>query len=230
MPERSSSPHSNSPKENSPGFKSTLINLGWLVAWLLIMTFTLARMPQRPEEVPYSEFFTQVESDQVDKVNISERQIQYTLKTPTGQETLDPEATSQTSVTTPLSDDPDLSRILRRHGVEITATAADEKHWLVGLWSLAFPLLLLWMLWGSFANRMQGGPAALNVGKSKARIYAQGSTHVTFCPETVENRDCRGQHIKTIVIRASTINSTAILAKSRTSKVKGHQFTRRAAV
>lgn len=180
MPEQSSSPRSNPPQENSPGFKSSLINLGWLVVWLLIMTFTVTRMPQRPEEVPYSEFLTQVESGQVVKVNISEHQIQYTLKTPADQETIDTEATSITSVTTPLPDDPDLSRILRRHGVEITATAVNERNWFVGLWSLAFPLLLLWMLWGSLANRMQGGPAALNVGKSKARIYAQGSTHITF--------------------------------------------------
>ncbi|MEM9486000.1 MAG: ATP-dependent metallopeptidase FtsH/Yme1/Tma family protein, partial [Cyanobacteria bacterium P01_F01_bin.116] len=180
MPERSSSPRSNSPQENSPRFKSTLINLGWLAVWLLIMMFTVTRMPQRPEEVPYSEFLTQVESDQVAKVNISEHQIQYTLRTPADQETVDPETAPQVSVTTPLPDDPDLSRILRRHGVEITATATHGRNWLVGLWSLIFPLLLLWMLWGVFANRMQEGPAALNVGKSKARIYAQGSTHVTF--------------------------------------------------
>ncbi|MBE9070200.1 ATP-dependent metallopeptidase FtsH/Yme1/Tma family protein, partial [Leptolyngbya cf. ectocarpi LEGE 11479] len=180
MPERSSSPRSNPTKENSPGFKSTLINLGWVVVWLLIMMFTVTRMPQRPEEVPYSEFLTQVESGQVVKVNISEHQIQYTLKTPADQETVDTEAAAITSVTTPLPDDPDLARILRRHGVEITATAANERNWLVGLWSLIFPLLLLWMLWGVFANRMQEGPAALNVGKSKARIYAQGSTQVTF--------------------------------------------------
>lgn len=150
------------------------------MVWLLIMMFTVTRMPQRSEEVAYSEFLNQVESGQVAKVNISEHQIQYTLKTSADQEPADPEAAPKTSVTTPLPDDPDLSRILRRHGVEITATAANERNWLVGLWSLAFPLLLLWILWGVFANRMQEGPAALNVGKSKARIYAQGSTHVTF--------------------------------------------------
>ncbi len=180
MPERSPSSRSNPPQESSPGFKSTLVNLGWLAVWLLIMIFTVTRMPQRPEEVPYSEFITQVESGQVATVNISEHQIQYTLKTSGNQETVDPEVAPNTSVTTPLPDDPDLSRILRRHGVEITATAANERGWLVGLWSLAFPLLLLWILWGSFANRIQEGPAALNVGKSKARIYAQGSTQVTF--------------------------------------------------
>ena len=180
MPERSSSPRSNPPQENSPGFKLTFINFGWLVVWLLIMMFTVSRMPQRSEEVPYSKFLTQVESGQVIKVDISEHQIQYTLKTPTDQETVDTEAAAITSVTTPLPNDPDLSRILRRHGVEITATATNEQNWLVGLWSLIFPLLLLWMLWGVFANRMQEGPAALNVGKSKARIYAQGSTQVTF--------------------------------------------------
>ena len=174
------SPHSNPPKDSPGGVRPTLINLGWLLIWLLIMMFTITRMPQRPKEVPYSEFLTQVESGQVAAVQVSEHQIEYTLKPSADQDIADDKAEPEISITRPLPADPDLSRILRDNDVEITALPASEGNWLGILWSLMLPLLIIWMLWGAFANRMQEGPAALNVGKSKARIYSQSGNSVTF--------------------------------------------------
>ncbi|MEM1253873.1 MAG: ATP-dependent zinc metalloprotease FtsH [Cyanobacteria bacterium P01_H01_bin.21] len=172
------SPRPTPPDKNPNGLKPTLINIGWLVVWFLVMTFALTRMPQRPEQVPYSEFLTQVESGQVAAVRVSERRIEYTLK-PTDDAVLEGEtAEPNISVTTPLPADPDLSRLLRHHDVEITAVPASN--WVGGLWSLLFPLLMVWFLWGAFSNRMQEGPAALSVGKSKARIYSQTEHRVTF--------------------------------------------------
>lgn len=169
---------SNSPQEKFQGSRFDLIHLGWLLVWLLIMMVAISRMPQRPKEVPYSEFLSQVESGQVATAQVSEHQIAYTIRK-AADEAAD-EADPETSITTPLPADPDLSRILRNHDVEITAIPANRGNWIGGLWGLLFPLLMLWILWGAFANRMQEGPAALNVGKSKARIYSQGSTQVTF--------------------------------------------------
>ncbi len=183
MPKPTPSPNANPPKDNPGGVRPTIINLGWLVIWLLIMMFTITRMPQRPREVPYSEFLTQVESGQVATVQVSEHQIEYTLKPSADQAIVDDEkAKPDISITRPLPADPDLSRILRDHDVEITALPANDGNWIGILWSLMLPLLIIWMLWGAFANRMQeGGPAAaLNVGKSKARIYSQSGNSVTF--------------------------------------------------
>jgi cell division protease FtsH len=42
------------------------------------------------------------------------------------------------------------------------------------------PPLIFVGIWAWFLQRAQGGSAALTVGKSKARIYAQGDTGVTF--------------------------------------------------
>ncbi|NEZ61336.1 ATP-dependent metallopeptidase FtsH/Yme1/Tma family protein [Leptolyngbyaceae cyanobacterium CCMR0082] len=172
-------PRSSPPKDNPTGWRPALINLSWLMVWLLIMVFTMTRMPERPEAVPYSEFLTQVESGQVATVKISEHEIEYTLISV--DTSLNDEAATQPEVatTTPLPADPDLSRILRQHDVEITALPTNGR-WVGGLWSLLFPLLIVWILWGSFANRMQAGPAALSVGKSKARIYSQSGNSVTF--------------------------------------------------
>ena len=173
------SPRSNPPNENPNGVRSTLINVGWLMVWFLIMMFTLTRMPQRPEEVPYSEFLTQVESGQVATVKVSEHRIEYTLNPSTDSALTEEQSDPEMAVTIPLPADPDLSRILRNHDVEITAAPATGN-WLGGLWSLLFPLLILWILWGAFSNRIQEGPAALSVGKSKARIYSQEGHRVTF--------------------------------------------------
>ena len=183
------SPRPNPPNKNPNGLKPTLINIGWLVVWFLVMTFALTRMPQRPEQVPYSEFLTQVESGQVAAVRVSERRIEYTLK-PSDDAVLEGEtAAPNVSVTTPLPADPDLPRLLRNHDVEITAVPASN--WLGGLWSLLFPLLMLWFLWGAFSNRIQEGPAALSVGKSKARIYSQTDHRVTFDDVAgVDARNC----------------------------------------
>ncbi|MFG6102678.1 ATP-dependent zinc metalloprotease FtsH [Leptothoe sp. EHU-05/26/07-4] len=172
-------PRSSPPKDNPTGWRPALINLSWLMVWLLIMVFTMTRMPERPEAVPYSEFLTQVESGQVATVKISEHEIEYTL-IPVDTSLNDEAATQpEVATTTPLPADPDLSRILRQHDVEITALPTNGR-WVGGLWSLLFPLLIVWILWGSFANRMQAGPAALSVGKSKARIYSQSGNSVTF--------------------------------------------------
>ena len=44
-----------------------------------------------------------------------------------------------------------------------------------------FPLLLLFVLWGFIFRRMGGGGNVMNIGKSKAKIYAADSkTRVTF--------------------------------------------------
>ena len=172
------SPRPNPPNQNPNGLKPTLVNIGWLVVWFLVMTFTLTRMPPRSEQVPYSEFLTQVESGQVAAVRVSERRIEYRLK-PADDAVLEGEtADPSVSVTTPLPADPDLPRLLRSHAVEITAVPVSN--WVGGLWSLLFPLLMLWFLWGAFSNRIQEGPAALSVGKSKARIYSQTEHRVTF--------------------------------------------------
>ncbi|MEM9265116.1 MAG: ATP-dependent zinc metalloprotease FtsH [Cyanobacteria bacterium P01_F01_bin.13] len=180
MQNRTPPPRSKPPQEHPNDVRSTLISLGWLVVWLLLMMFTVMRMPQRPEEVPYSEFLSQVESGQVAAVKVSEHRIEYTLNPPTDAVTEAEGSTPETSITTPLPADPELSSILRNHGVEITALPANEGSWLGGFWSLLLPILMIWILWSVFSNRIQEGPAALGVGKSKARVYSQGGNRITF--------------------------------------------------
>jgi len=67
--------------------------------------------------------------------------------------------------------DPNLVSTLQAHGVDFRAKI--DSHWLRDLffnWILPFGAMFL--LWGFVMQRMGGGPSALRVGKSKAKIYA----------------------------------------------------------
>ncbi len=67
--------------------------------------------------------------------------------------------------------DPSLVATLQAHGVDFRAEI--ESHWLQDFvldWILPFGAMIL--LWGFIMQRMGQGPAALNVGKSKAKVYA----------------------------------------------------------
>ncbi|MEM7770272.1 MAG: ATP-dependent zinc metalloprotease FtsH [Cyanobacteria bacterium P01_A01_bin.37] len=149
-------------------------NIAWMLLWLTIMV-ALTRGP-RPERVPYSQFIDQVENGQVAAAKIGSDKIEYTLKVLPGLANDGDVPVAETWITTPLAVDAELPSILRTHDVEITALPSDGGGgWLF----ILFPLLLLWIMAGFFSNRMQPGPA-LNIGKSKARIYSEGGTRITF--------------------------------------------------
>lgn len=69
----------------------------------------------------------------------------------------------------PLTDD-DLVETLQSHGVEFRAKV--ESHFFRNLffdWIIPFGILFL--VWGFIMRRMGQGPSALNIGKSKAKVY-----------------------------------------------------------
>ena len=150
----------------------------WLILWLCIMV-AVTRGP-RHEKVPYSQFIDQVERGYVTAVVVGPRQIEYQLSSSSGLAPL-PNATEvDTWITTPLPNDPELANLLRTHQVEITVQPTSNGGWMEGAWGFLLPLFLVWLLWGLISNRMTSGPAALSVGKSKARIYSEEGARVTF--------------------------------------------------
>ncbi|MCC5641684.1 ATP-dependent zinc metalloprotease FtsH [Nostoc sp. CHAB 5824] len=128
----------------------------------------------RSLQVPYSTFLAQVEAGKVDRAIVGGDRIEYTIKTQTPDGT-----TEQVFTTTPVAIDLDLPKILREHHVEFAAPLPNPNAWIGTLLSWVAPPLIFFGIWGLLMNR-QGGPAALTVGKSRARIYSQGSTGVKF--------------------------------------------------
>jgi cell division protease FtsH len=136
--------------------------------------------PEIPQ-VPYSDFVAAVQAGKVDKAIIGNERIQYTLKGEASEnQTLKGKTPEKVFQTTPVALDLDLPKILRDNKVEFSAPPPDQNAWIGTLISWVAPPLIFFAIWGFFLNRGGGGPAALTVGKSKARIYSEGSTGVKF--------------------------------------------------
>ncbi|EDX83533.1 ATP-dependent metallopeptidase HflB subfamily [Synechococcus sp. PCC 7335] len=168
-------PLSNRPDNAAPNNRAFASSLFLLLAWLFIVMAVVVRAP-RKDRVPYSQFIEQVESGQVAAASISSQQIVYTLKPLPDLAPVTADDAPIQRITVPLQNDAELPGILRSHNVEIEAVADSGIGRFFGL---LLPLLLLWMIWASFSNRTQGG-GLLSVGKSKARMYLEGSSCVNF--------------------------------------------------
>ncbi|HLP90163.1 MAG TPA: ATP-dependent zinc metalloprotease FtsH [Nostocaceae cyanobacterium] len=139
---------------------------------LIVPSFFGSRLPQ----VPYSDFIAQVEAGKVDRAVVGGDRIEYAVKT----QTPEGEAVEQVFATTPVAIDLDLPKILRDHNVKFAAPPPDQNGWIGTILSWVAPPLVFFGIWAFLMNRQGGGPAALTVGKSKARIYSEGSTGVKF--------------------------------------------------
>ncbi|WP_026098162.1 ATP-dependent zinc metalloprotease FtsH [Kamptonema formosum] len=153
-----------------------------LLATLLMLNLLLPGVSPRYREVPYSEFINQVEAGKVARALVGPELIKYELKSDPGEGTGKPSDQSARVYTTrPVAIDLELPKILRQHDVEFRAASPDSLVWLWTLLSWVAPPLIFFGIWGWLLSRSQGGgPAALTVGKSKARIYSEGSTGVRF--------------------------------------------------
>ncbi|MDJ0732710.1 MAG: ATP-dependent zinc metalloprotease FtsH [Nostocaceae cyanobacterium] len=152
----------------------------WL-AFLISLNLMLMGQPSQKQQVPYSKFISQVEDGQVAKVKIGSELIVYQLKSkqPITQET-DDKSKPERFVTIPVPQDSELPQILRKHNVEFEATPPSRGNWFTILLWICSPLILFMILGWMVSRAQMGGPAALTVGKSKARIYSEGNTGVKF--------------------------------------------------
>lgn len=153
-----------------------------LFTLLLLLNFVVPSFfGQRTPQIAYSDFVAQVQAGKVSQALITPDRIEFTLKsdgTTNGDAT--PAQTPKVYSTTPLPVDLDLPKILRDNGVEFGAPPPSNNGWIGTLLSWVAPPLIFFGIWAFLMNRQGGGQAALTVGKSKARIYSEGSTGVKF--------------------------------------------------
>jgi cell division protease FtsH len=151
-------------------------NLGyWVLAVLaLLWAQDLWQAATRIEPVPYSEFEKALADGRIDEVSISDRTITGRLKTPDGRKT--------TLVATRV--EPELAARLEKFDVRYSRSI--DNTFLRDLMSWVVPALVFFGLWyfviRGMADRqgMGGMGGFLSIGKSRAKVYVQTDTGVTF--------------------------------------------------
>ena len=146
----------------------------WVVIALVLMSVfsSFAPSTSSANEVPYSQFLTQVKDGNVSKVDIEDQRITGTLNS--GQEftTFSPESDNKAMIGT-----------LMDSNVEITGEPPDQGSFLKQILISWFPFLLLIGVWIYFMRQMQGGGGgrgAMSFGKSKARMMEADQVKLTF--------------------------------------------------
>ncbi len=153
--------------------KQTIFHIGyWLaaIAGILLLQYFYV-VNQKIEAIPYSEFQHLLQAGKIDRVAVSNRFLQGTLKEPL------PSGKKQ-FVTTRV--DPDLASELQKAGV--TYSGEVENTFFRDLLSWVVPALVFFGVWTFFARRMsQGmGGGLMSIGRSKAKIYVESDTGVRF--------------------------------------------------
>ncbi|MFN7952052.1 MAG: ATP-dependent zinc metalloprotease FtsH [bacterium] len=146
----------------------------FLIAALSVITLhDLWMQSQFVEPIPYSEFQQRLRGGHVKEVVIGSDTIQGEMKESAP-------VPKRRFVTTRV--ETDLSRELDAHGVAYSARI--ESRVLPTLLSWIVPVLIFFGVWAfimkRFAGKMGAGGGLLSIGKSKAKVYVETDTKVTF--------------------------------------------------
>ncbi|ARQ62172.1 ATP-dependent zinc metalloprotease FtsH (plasmid) [Rhizobium sophoriradicis] len=152
--------------------KKTQFNIGyWIAAFFILMAiqyfFATATQVAR---IPYSQFEADLRAGKIAEVAVSDRFIQGRYK--------QPQNDNAYFVTTRV--EPDLAQQLQEYGVVVAGQI--ESTFLRDLLSWLIPVALFASVWMFMLRRIGGGIGGglMQIGKSKARIYVQSDTGVTF--------------------------------------------------
>jgi len=153
--------------------KQTRFNIAYVV-FAMLAVLALQNAWQRAltiEVVPYSEFEKLLQERKITEVTVGERQITGKLATPEGSKTIAVANLVQ----------PELAERLNKYGVPYTRVY--ESTFLRDLLSWVVPALVFFGVWFWLAKRMagqQGLGGFMSIGKSRAKVYVETKTGVTF--------------------------------------------------
>ena len=161
----------------------------FFAAFLLIVALQDYLAPPHVDNLPYSDFKSFLRSGKITEVALGEAVITGTLSNDGAGEGLSPKTVERLAT---LSKGPHPFTAVR---VEDPALVADleaakvpfagrvESKWLPALLSWIVPALVFFALWSFLIKRMsgqQGMGGFMSVGKSKAKVYMETDTKVTF--------------------------------------------------
>ena len=156
--------------------KKTQFNFWYIVvafAGMLLLQYFLGVYQQQVETIDYSQFQSYLKDGKVDEITISENYIRGRIKGP---------APDQAGEFITHRVDPNVAEELSRYGVSYKGTT--ESTLLRDLLSWIVPMLVFFGIWMFVFRRIadkQGlGGGFMSIGKSKAKVYVEHDTKVTF--------------------------------------------------
>jgi cell division protease FtsH len=149
-------------------------NVGyWVLAFVLLLWFQNVWQTARTvEPVPYSAFEQALAEGRVAEVIVGETTITGRLKTP--------DASGKTVIVANRVEPPLAERLSR---YDVPYTRVVESTWLRDLLSWVVPALVFYALWFFVVRRVlerQGMGGFMSIGKSRAKVYVEKDTGVTF--------------------------------------------------
>ena len=175
--------------DNRPPKKQNLLFflIASLITLLCMSYFMKAFSSATTKEIPYNEFVTMLNNNEVESVYISSDKIDITpkVKKEDKQAVTNPFAVNQQSLITYYTgraeSDDALSERLLQAGVEINPEIPDGSGMILSIiLTYILPILLLWFVISFAYRKMSKGGGMMGVGKSNAKVYVQKETGITF--------------------------------------------------
>jgi cell division protease FtsH len=146
--------------------------------WYFLMAFLLFSYLQqyffagKVETIPYSQFKQFIAEGTLSKVTIGPENISGTLK---GKGKLPGQDQEFTTIRV---NDPDLVKDLDDH--KVSYSGHYESKFLSSILSWVIPIAIFFLIWRFVMKKMGPGMGVMSFSKSKARIFAESETKVTF--------------------------------------------------
>ena len=160
----------------------------FMVALAMIFILQYALLTKQVETISYSQFKALVKKSQVAELVVRDKTINGSIKVDGLKEIFSPEKIKELGegATKPLPflvvrvEDQRLTAELEAAGVPFKGEVTSD--WLPTVLSWVVPIILFFVLWNFLINRMGGGVGGglMQIGKSKAKVYIEKSTGVTF--------------------------------------------------
>ncbi|MGD0626454.1 MAG: ATP-dependent zinc metalloprotease FtsH [Thermodesulfobacteriota bacterium] len=144
----------------------------FLIVFLLISFVQQYFLLPKVETIPYSKFKEYVAQGQVRDLTIGPDRINGIIKGKEGKK-------DQNFITTPVHvDDPNLVKELEEHNVNYSGLY--QSKFLSSLLSWVVPIVIFFLIWRYATKKMGPGYGVMSFGKSKAKLFSENGTKVTF--------------------------------------------------
>ena len=180
----------NNNRKNSPGGGRNPKNRTNMLIFMILAVIVLSSMyfmrsiysDATEQEVPYSEFVELVKDGKVDSVVMKSDRITFEMKEDADKKEGSGLSGAQVTYYTGVFPDEDLKNMLAKYGVTTYSREVPDTTGAVlySILSYLIPIVLMVGAYVFIMGRMSRGGGMMGVGKSKAKVYMQKETGVTF--------------------------------------------------